>query len=171
MKANHSTILPIKLVAALFFCVFSLPIIAAEKIIVPEKPDFTPDPEMATVYIYRPPVMIGVLLKFQTYFNDRFLGSYLSQRFMKVTTKPGTHDIWAHMDDGPVNNLNRRAMLELFVQKNKIYFVEEDIESGVGGELKLKLVNNDIGEKAVNEIFTGWMRDIEFMKDDGKSEF
>lgn len=171
MKKNGSIIIPISLPVVVLLLVFSVLVLAAEKVTAPEKPDFTPDPDMAIVYIYRPPVMTGVALKFRTYFNDKFLGSYLSQRFMKVKAKPGAHDIWADIDGGPVNNLNRRALLELFVQKNKIYFVQEDIESGFGGELKLKLVNNEVGEKAVNQIFTGWKHEISISEDEAKAEF
>ncbi len=90
--------------------------------------DFSPDPEAATIYIYREWKFVAGGVDLLGYLNDRPIGEYDNGTFLKISTKPGIHDIWSDM--GPHNMLIRSHM-ELILEKGKNYFIGVSLGLGV----------------------------------------
>jgi len=136
----------------------------------PTEPDFTPDPENAVVYIYRPHRYSAQQVNLDTYFNDEYLGAYQRQRYVRVKAKPGSNDVWVDVKAGGKSDEGGLKVLELFLQKNKVYFVSADIEYGMRFNAKLNRVSPSKGEQEINDIYTEWNKEVDILEEPEKVE-
>jgi len=104
---------------------------------------FKTHPQKSNLYIYRGHAQ-GVSIEMPLEINGWHVATNLGKTYIKLQVAPGKHRIISRAD-----NSDR---LILATQKNKNYFIFQDVKVGSSGTLtKLNFVTEAVGQAGVNE--------------------
>jgi len=104
---------------------------------------FKTHPQKSNLYIYRGHAQ-GASIEMPLEINGWHVATNLGQTYLKLQVTPGKHRIISRAD-----NTER---LVLATQKNKNYFIFQDVKIGSSGAItSLNLVGESVGQAGVNE--------------------
>jgi hypothetical protein len=102
---------------------------------------FAVQPGKSNIYIYRNETM-GAAVKMPVVADGRIVGDTVSKTFILLSVDPGKHSL--------VSKTENDAVLDIVTEKNKNYFVWQEVKMGVwAARSKLQLVDDATGKKGV----------------------
>jgi len=104
---------------------------------------FVTEKGKSNIYVYRNE-FYGAAVSMPVALDGKNIGNTGADTYIKVSTEPGNHTLMSKTEND--------ATLSLVTQKNKNYFVWQEVKMGImSARSKLKLMSEEEGKKGVNE--------------------